>query len=105
MAFFKKRSFLKFILLRWQVSKTSISVRKSHFLNLTISNYRGKFYIILYDKRKNYSFEVVYYSFLDGNIPKILVRFARINSSFNRFISEYRNFTSKIIGQSFNPAA
>ena len=95
------------------VSKTNI-VRKTHFLDLTISIYRGKFYIILYDKRNDYSFEVINYPFLDENIPKNqpygvfisqLVRFARINSSFHRFISACRNIIYKLIRQSFNPAA
>ena len=96
------------------VSKANISVRKTHFLDLTISIYRGKFYIILYDKRNDYSFEVINYPFLDGNIPKNqsygvfisqLVRFARINSSFQRFIADCRNLICKLIRQSFNPAA
>ena len=79
------------------VSKTNISARKTNFLDLTISIYRGKFYVMLYDKRNDYSFEVINYPFLDGNIPKNqsygvfisqLVRFARINSNFNKFISD-----------------
>ena len=70
------------------VNKTNISVRKTNFLDLTISIYRGKFYIKLYDKRNDYDFEVINYPFLDGNIPKNqsysvfisqLVRFARVN--------------------------
>ena len=52
------------------VSKTNISARKTNFLDLTISIYRGKFYVMLYDKRNDYSFEVINYPFLDGNIPK-----------------------------------
>ena len=51
------------------VSKTNISARKTNFLDLTISIYRGKFYVMLYDKRNDYSFEVINYPFLDGNIP------------------------------------
>ena len=52
------------------VSKTDISVRKTNFLDLTISIYRGKFYTILYDKRNDYSCEGINYHFSDGNIPK-----------------------------------
>ena len=88
------------------VSKTNISARKTNFLDLTISIYRGKFYVMLYDKRNDYSFEVINYPFLDGNIPKNqsygvfisqLVRFARINSNFNKFISDCKNLVSKLI--------
>ena len=62
----------------------------------------------------DYSFEVINYPFLDGNIPKNqsygvfisqLVRFARINSNFNKFISDCKNLVSKLIRQSFDPAA
>ena len=96
------------------VSKTNISARKTNFLDLTISIYRGKFYVMLYDKRNDYSFEVINYPFLDGNIPKNqsygvfisqLVRFARINSNFSKFISDCKNLVSKLIRQSFDPAA
>ena len=96
------------------VNKTNISVRKTNFLDLTISIFRGKFYIKLYDKRNDYDFEVINYPFLDGNIPKNqsysvfisqLVRFARVNSSFNGFIGDCKNLVSKLSRQHFNPAA
>ena len=73
------------------VSKTNISVRKTNFLDLTISIHREKFCVILLDKKDDYSFEVINYPFLNGNISKNqsysvfisqLVRFARINSRF-----------------------
>jgi hypothetical protein len=51
------------------VSKTNISARKTNLLDLTICIYRGKFYVMLYDKRNDCSFEVINYPFLDGNIP------------------------------------
>ncbi len=96
------------------INKTNISVRKTTFLDLTISIYRGKFYIKLYDKRNDYNFEVINYPFLDGNIPKgqsygifisQLVRLARINSSFNGFLSDCKNLVRKLERQSFNIAA
>ena len=96
------------------VNKTNISVRKTIFLDLTISIYRGKFYVKLYEKRNDYSFDVINYPFLDGNIPKNqsygifisqLVRFARINSSFNGFILDCKSLVSKLVRQHFNPAA
>ena len=68
----------------------------------------------MYDKRNDYDFEVINYPFLDGNIPKNqsysvfisqLVRFARVNSSFNGFIGDCKNLVSKLSRQHFNPAA
>ena len=61
-------------------SKTNISVRKTNFLDLTISIYRGKFFVNLYDKRNDYNFDVINYPFLDGNIPK--------GQSYGIFISQ-----------------
>ena len=62
----------------------------------------------MYDKRNDYDFEVINYPFLDGNIPKNksysvfisqLVRFARVNSSFNGFIGDCKNKVSKLSRQ------
>ena len=52
------------------INKTNISVRKTNFLDLTISIYRRKFFVKLYDKRNDYNFDVINYPFLDENIPK-----------------------------------
>ena len=62
------------------VNKTNVSVRKSNFLDLTISIYRGKFYFSLYDKRLGYDFDVISFPFLDSNIPK--------GQSYGVFISQ-----------------
>lgn len=96
------------------VNKTNISVCKSTYLDLLISVYRGKFLVKLYDKRKDYSFDVISYPFLDGNVPKSpsygilisqLVRLARINSTYNGFISDCRLLIQKLVNQHFDPAA
>ena len=96
------------------VNNTNISVRKTNFLDLTISIYRGKFNVKLYDKRNDYTFDVINYPYLDGNIPKgqsygifisQLVRLARINSSFSNFILDCKNLVRKLERQSFNIAA
>ena len=96
------------------INKTNTSVRKTNFLDLTISIYRRKFFVKLYDKRNDYDFDVINYPFLDGNIPKgqsygifisQLVHLARINSSFNSFILDCKNLVRKLARQSFNIAA
>ena len=53
-----------------KLDKTNVSVSKSHFLDMTISVFRGKFFIKLYDKRNDFDFDVINFPFLDGNIPK-----------------------------------
>ena len=52
------------------VNKTNVSVQNTNFLDMTISIYRGKFYIKLYDKRSDYDFDAISFPYLDGNIPK-----------------------------------
>ena len=71
------------------IDKANISACITTLLDLNISIYRGRFYVKLYDKRNDCSFDVINYPFLDGNIPKgqsygifisQLVRLAKINS-------------------------
>ena len=81
---------------------------------MTISVYRGKYFVKLYDKRNDYVFNVISFPFLDGNIPKgqsygifisQLVRYARNNSSFNSFVMDCRNLVRKLVSQCFDAAA
>ena len=71
-------------------------------------------YFSLYDKRNDYDFDVISFPFLDGNIPKgqsygvfisQLVRYARINCSFSRFIDDVKRLVQKLIQQDFDAAA
>ena len=81
---------------------------------MTISIYRDKFYIKLYDKRNDYDFDVISFPYLDGNRPKgqsygifisQLIRYARINTSFSNFISDCKKLVTKLVGQYFDVAA
>ena len=81
---------------------------------MTISIYRGKFYIKLYDKRNDYDFDVINFPYLDSNIPKglsygifisQLIRYARISTSFSNFISDCKKLVTKLVGQYFDVAA
>ena len=96
------------------INSTNISPRKCHYLDLSISIYRGKFVVSLYDKRKDYTFDVISYPFLDGNIPSALsygvftaqlVRFANVNSTFKGFKSDVNGLILKLVCQGFNLAA
>ena len=96
------------------INNTNISPAKSSYLDLMISVYRGKYRVSLYDKRKDFSFSVISYPFLDGNVPKAqsygifisqLVRFSRINSTYNGFYKDVKCLVDKLISQCFNNAA
>ena len=75
---------------------------------------KQQFLITLYDKRRDYNFEVISFPFLDGNIPKgptygifisQLVRFAQINSTYKGFITNARDLVCKLTNQHFDVAA
>lgn len=96
------------------VSKTNISTCKVSYLDLLISVYRGKFRVKLFDKRTAYKFTVISYPFLDGNIPKMqtygifisqLVRFCKINSTFEGFVCDVKSLVNKLVLQCFDIAA
>ena len=96
------------------INCTNVSPRKCHYLDMSISIYKGKFRVTLYDKRKDFSFNVISYPFLDGNIPTALlygvfvshlVRFVNVNSTFEGFKSDVASLVSKLVCQGFNLAA
>ena len=97
------------------INKTNISVAKVSYLDLSISVlYRGKFLIKLFDKRKDYSFNVINYPFMDGTIPKAptygvfvsqLTRFCRVNNTLKGFLEDAGNLVRKLVSQSFDVAA
>ena len=96
------------------VNNTNVSPCKSTYLDLNISLYRGKFTCCLYDKRKDFSFDVITYPFLDGNIPKAqtygifisqLVRFCTVNSTLKGFLGDTKDLVNKLVKQHFDIAA
>ena len=96
------------------VSNTNISKCKVSYLDLLISIYQGKFRVKLFDKRTAYKFKVISYPFLDGNIPdkqtygifiSQLVRFCKVNSTLEGFISNIKDLVSKLVLQGFDLAA
>ena len=96
------------------INKTNISPCKCSYLDLSISIYRGKFRIMLFDKRTSFPFNVISYPYLDGNIPESrsygifisqLVRFCSVNSTLNGFINDVSNLVMKLCKQGFILAA
>ena len=96
------------------VNGTNVSPRKCNYLDMSISIYRGKFRVSLYDKRKDYDLNVISYPFLEGNIPNNLsysvfssqlVRFAKINTTVKGFYENISELVRKLVCQGFNLAA
>ena len=90
---------------------TNVSPRKCNYLDMTISIFRGKFKINLYDKRVDYNFKVISYLFIDGNIPTNrsygvfipqLVRFSNVNTTLKGFLEDVQNLIDKLSCQGFN---
>ena len=68
----------------------------------------------LFTIQEDFSFDVILYPFLDGNIPTALsygvftsqlVRFVNINSSFKGFIHDVVGLVRKLVSQGFDLAA
>ena len=96
------------------VNNTNVSPRKSNYLDLCISIFRGKFRYTLFDKRTAFPFSVISYPFLDGNIPENqsygifisqLLRFCNVNSDFKGFLQNTKDLINKLKQQGFNSAA
>ena len=97
-----------------KVNCTNVSRCKCNYLDVCISIYRGKFRSVLYDKRKDYEFDVISYPFLDGNIPKNLsygvfisqlTRFANVNTTVEDFYSNISDLVNKLENHGFNKSS
>ena len=75
-------------------------------LNLSISN--GTVSAKFYDKRDDFDFDIVYFPFLDGDIPRRtsygvyisqLIRFARASSNVSDFNCRNKAVTAKLLKQ------
>ena len=96
------------------VNCTNVSARKCNYLDLCISIYHGKFRVVKYDKKEDFSFNVISYPFLSGNIPSNLsygiftsqlVRFSKINSTYKGFKDDISKLVTKLVSQGFALAA
>ena len=77
-------------------------------LNLCISN--GTVSTEIYDKRDDFDFDIVIFSFLDGDVPRRtsygvyisqLIRFARASSNLNDFNYRNKALTAKLLRQGY----
>ena len=77
-----------------QLNKASSSDTEAPFLDLKLSITNGRVSSKIYDKRGDFNFEIVHFSFLDGDVPRYpsygehisqLIRFARMYSNVDDF--------------------
>ena len=92
------------------VNNTNLSSSKCTYIDLLISIYKGKFLYRLYDKRKDFNFNVISFPFLCGNIPKSttygvflsqLVRYCEVNCNFSHFKNDVIELSKKLCNQGF----
>ena len=92
------------------LKKTTESSNRLSYLDIDIRINNGHFNTSVYDKRDNFSFSVVRFPFLDGNIPakptygvyiSQLVRIGRICDSFKAFNARHTELTHRLMKQGF----
>ena len=84
--------------------------QKASFLDIDIEIIDKKFVTSLYDKRKDFNFQIVSYPFLCGNVPKKqsygvflsqVVRFSRVCMRYQCFINECKILVRKLLKQGY----
>ena len=92
------------------LKKTTESSERLSYLDIDIRINNGHFSTSVYDKRDNFSFSVVRFLFLDGNIPakptygvyiSQLVRIGRICDNFKAFNAKHTELTHRLMKQGF----
>ena len=77
-------------------------------LHLSISD--GFVKTKIYDKRDDFDFDIVYFPFLDGDVPRStsygvyisqLIRFARVSSHVDDFNTRNKVLTAKLLRQGY----
>ena len=94
-----------------EVENTNISTCVSTYLDLYISVYKGKYSYKVFDKRKNFDFNVINYPFIPSNIPTYatygvftsqLIRLCQVNSNIHGLKKSFKELCHKFLGQGFN---
>ena len=92
------------------LENTNVNAMESNYLDLSITLRNGFFSYKSYDKRDDYTFEVIKYPDLSGNIPikpsyGVFVsqckRFAEVNSVLQNFVEDIKTLHSRLIMQGF----
>ena len=92
------------------MNKANCSDTEAPFLDLNLSITNGIVSPKIYDKRGDFNFEIVNFSFLDGDIPRPpsygvyisqLIRFARVCSNVDDFNNRNLCLTNKLLKQGY----
>ena len=93
-----------------QLNKANTSDTKAAFLDLHLSISNDIVSTKIYDKRDDFDFEIVNFSFLDGDVPRStsygvyisqLICFARASSDINDFNTRNKLLTQELLKQGF----
>ena len=93
-----------------QLNKANTSDTSAPFLDLNLTINNGIISSKIYDKRDDFTFDIVNYPHLDGDVPRAtsygvyisqLIRFARACSSVDDFNTRNRVITEKLLKQGF----
>ena len=94
-----------------QLNKADVSDTEASFLDLHLSISDGFVQTKIYDKRDDFDFDIVNFSFLDGDVPRStscgvyisqLIRFARVSSHVDDFINNRNKvLTAKLLRQGY----
>ena len=89
-----------------QLNKANVSDTEASFLNLHLSISNGFVKTKIYDKRDDFDFDIVNFSFLDGDVPRLtsygvyisqLIRFARVSSHVDDFNTRNKVLTANFL--------
>ena len=92
------------------LENTNVSRTESNYLDLCITLTNGNFSYKSYDKREDYTFDVIKYPDLSGNIPfnpaygvfiSQCKRFAEVNSSLECFVNDICILLTRLVNQGF----
>ena len=92
------------------LNKENVSDDKASFLDMQIEIIDKRFVTKLYDKRKDFNFQIVNFPYLCGNIPKKqsygvfisqIIRYCRVCSEYENFIEECRLLVRKLLSQGY----
>ena len=93
-----------------QLNKANTSDTEAPFLDLHLSISNGFVSSKIYDKRDDFDFDIVNFSFLDGDVPRStsygvyisqIIRFARVSSHVADFNARNRSLTAKLLQRGY----
>ena len=93
-----------------QINKANMSDTKALFLDLHLSISDGFVKTKIYDKRYDFDFDIVYFPFLDGDVPRStsygvyisqLTRFVRVSSHVDDFNTRNKVLTAKLLRRGY----